>query len=406
MDFPNRQELFRVARDKVLQLEGRITRESIERPGTDANIITSTMVALAEECIGFLIDVAAGQNLTSAVNETLSRLVFDRYNILKKDAAPALVTVEFSTSVVNPTDFPIPQNTVVSTPAGIQFVTTLETTFPAGVTGPIFVPARSVQAGADQQINIGDITSIVGVIPGAPSDLVVTNSVASSGAADEETDESLRDRGRRFFTTVQKGTIAALEAGALAVPGVNKATVIESLDSLGRPNRFVQLIVADRFTEALAAVGVDDPSFPAQSQQLAIQVFNSLGNTRAAGIFVQVIVSQVILQPVQLQLTFTAGVQADEVALRARALITNFINQLQPGQQFIPSEAVKALRSITGLIITENEILSPAGTITPNSVQVLRTTLGLVTAVAVQTSQPIALTTNPDAFISSGITSF
>lgn len=408
MDFPSKQELFRVARDRILQLEGRITRDSVERPGTDVNIIANTAVALAEECIGLLIDVCAGQFLGSATGEALARLAFDRYGIRKKDAAPALCTAEFTTTVANPTAFTIAAGTVVSTPTGTQFVTTLETSFPAGSIGPVYVPIRSVQAGLDQQIDIGAITSIVGAITGAPSDLVVTNSVASSGADDEETDESLRDRCRRFFTTARRGTIGAIEAAALGIPGVNKATAIESVDSLGRPARFVQLVVSDRFTDALAAVGETSPSYAAQSQQLAVVVFNSLSDVRPAGIFVQVIVAQVTLVPVQLQLTFSAssGINADEIALRARALVTNIINQLQPGEALDPDDLVEELRSITGLIITGDEILTPAGVVLPNSVQVLRTNLSLVTAAAVQTSQPIALTTNPDAYISGGATSF
>lgn len=406
MDFTSRQELFRVARDLVLLLEGRITRDSIERPGSDANILVNTGVAAGEEVVGQLIDVCAGQFLDSAEGDRLDRYVFDRYGLTRKEAASSLGTAVFSTSVATAVAFTIPQNTILSTAAGLQFITTLDTSFPAASTGPVFVPIRSVLSGADQQAAIGEITSIIGAIAGAPADLTVTNTVATAGAADAEGDESLRDRARRFFTTARRGTLGALEAGALAVPGVTSATAIESIDSLGRPSRFLQLVVTDRFTEALAELGTEDPSYDAQSQQLALQVFNALSDVRAGGVFVQVIVAQVILQQVVLQLTFTAGVDADVVALQARAVVVNLINQLAPGAQFDPAVAVEALRSVTGLIITGNEIASPVGPIVPNTAQVLRTTLALVTAGAVQGGQPIALTTNPDAFISGGATVF
>ncbi len=402
MDFPSRQDLFRIALDEILRRNGQLTRESAERPGSDSNILINSAVAAAEEVVGQLIDLASGQFLDSAAGSALDRLVFDRYGLVRKEASSALGTVEFSTTVANPTAFTILAGTTVATATGIEYVTTLDSSFPAASTGPVFIAIRSVLAGADQQAAIGEIVSIIGTITGAPSDLAVINTVATSGADDEETDDSLRDRARRFFTTVQRGTLGALEAAALGVPGVNTASAIESVDSLGRPSRFVQLIVSDRFTDALADLNVSDPTFDTQSQQLAQQVFLALDNVRVAGIFVQVIVAQVILQSIQLQLTFVAGVDADVVALQSRAAVVNFVNRLQPGETFVPDDAItEALSDISGLIITGNEILSPGGNVVPKATQVIRASLSLVTATAVQTSQPVALTTNPDAFVAS-----
>lgn len=406
MDFPTRQDLFRAARDEVLRLNGQLTREAVERAGSDANIILNAAVAAAEEVVGTLIDLCAGQFLDSAEDEALDRLVFDRYGLLRKQPAAALGTVEFTTVAANPVAFTIAAGTILSTAEGIQFVTTLATSFSAGSTGPVYVPVRSVLAGADQQASIGTITSIISSIGGSPGDLAVNNTVATAGADNEESNSSLRDRARRFFTASQRGTIGAIESAALATPGVNRASAVEVLDSSGRPGRFVQLIVSDRFAEALASLGVGDPSFDAQSQQLGQQVFFNLGEFRPAGTFIQVIVAQVILQSVQLQLTFAAGVNADTVALEARAVIVNFINELQPGESFVPADAVEALRNVSGLIITEDEIQSPLGTVVPAPTQVIRATLSIVTAGAVQSSQPIALTTNPDAFVAGDVTTF
>jgi hypothetical protein len=399
-DFPSRQDLFRVARDELLRLNGQITRETVERDGSDANILANLGVAVGDEVIGQLIDLCAGAFLDSSRGEKLDRLVFDRYSIVRKAASPSQGTVTFFTIVPNPAGFTIPIGTTVSTPDGIQFLTTVTTSFPPASTGPVFVPVRSVLAGSDQQATIGSITSIVSTLAGQPADLAVTNTVATAGADDAEQDDALRDRARRFFVTAQRGTIGALEAAGLAFPGVNNASAIEVLDALGRPSRFVQLVISDRFTDALANLGVGNPTYDTQSQQLATQVFLSLNEFRAAGVFVQVIVGQIILQSVQLQLTFAAGIDADVAALQARAGMVNYINTLSPGQSFVPATAItEALSSITGLIITGDEILTPAGTVVPKATQILRTSLSLVTAVAVQTSQPIALTTNPDAYI-------
>lgn len=406
MDFPSKQDLFRAARDEVLRLNGALSRDIVERPGSDANIILNAAVAAAEEVVGKLIDICAGSFLDAASGQALDRLVFDRYGLVRKQAATALGTVAFTTTAPNPNAFTILAGTPLSSVDGIEFLTTQDTSFPAGVSGPVYAPVRSVLAGSDQQASAGTITSIVGSISGSPSDLVVTNLVATAGADNEEEDESLRDRARRFWSSVQRGTTGALELGALATPGVTRASAIEILDSTGRPNRFVQLIVTDRYTDALATLAEGDATYDSQSNQLAQQVYFNLQNIRPAGTFVQVLVAQVALQSVQLQLTFAAGVNADEVALQARALIVNFINQLQPGENFEPDEAVEELRNITGLIVTGDEIISPAGDVVPAPTQVIRTNLDLVTAVAVQTSQPIALTTNPDVYQAGTVTTF
>lgn len=380
-------------------LSAQLTRDAVERDGSDVNLLINAGVAMAEECIGQLQYVEAGLFLGSADEDQLPKLAFDTYGIVKKPAAPALGTAVFRTLAANPSTFTIPANTVLQTGDGTQYLTLIATSFAAGSTGPLFVPIRSQLAGADQQAKIGTITNIVTGIAGAPSDLQVTNELATAGAADEESPKELTDRCRRFFLSVRKGTTGAIEAQALGVPGVVRATAIEALDTSGRAARIVQLVVSDAFTDALAALNLTDPTYQTQSQTLAQQVFAALSDVRAGGIFVHVIVGQVVLLPITLSLTFAAGVPTDTTALAARARIVNFVNELSPGVAFDRTKALEALRAVNGLIITGNEIANPAGNVVPRSVQVLRTSLGLVNATAVQTDQPVALTTNPDQFL-------
>jgi hypothetical protein len=191
--------------------------------------------------------------------------------------------------------------------------------------------------------------------------------------------------------------LAAIENGALTVPGVVKATAIEVLDSRGRPGRWVQLLVADRFTDALVQLNTTSPAYDAQAQTLARAVFFALANFRCGGIFVQVIVARVVLLQVRLDLTFSADVDPIETSENARAVIVNFINELNPGDSFVPEDAIVALGSVNGLIITGNEIAVPNGTVVPRAMQVLRSNFDLVTA----TNQGESLFTNsnPDVII-------
>lgn len=397
-DLPGFNTLFRVARDEALVRSSKISRDAIERDGTDANILVASAAAVGDEVTGQVASLQAGLFLDSAKREQLDRLVFDRYNMVRKPASASMGSARFSTPTPTGVAFTIPTGVKLSTPDGKQFITVESTIFPVASVGPIIIGVRSVLAGGDQNVKAGQITSLVTPVTSAPANLVVTNSLATAGGDDAENDESLRDRARRFFTTVQRGTLAALELAALDVPGVRKATAIEVIDSLGRPARICQLIIADAFTEQFVTYDVVPPRYQVQSQFLSVRVFNTLAEVRPAGIFVQVIVSNVVLQSLQLALTFNAGTDVALAALLARAAIVNYVNELAPGQTFVYQDAVNVLARVPGLAQSGNNIVSPAGNIDPKALQVIRTSLGLVSAVAAQTNQPIITGSNPDAF--------
>lgn len=402
-DFPSISDLSRIFEDEVLAGNGKLTVDAARRDGADLNIIAFACVAMADEVVGQMIDVESGLYLDSAVGQKLDRWVFDRYGLVRKAAAPALGSVNFSTTVANAAPFTIPSGTVVGTASGIQFSTISATVFLAGITGPLVVPVRSLLAGLDQTAAIGEINSIGSGIPGQPADLAVTNSLATSGAADAETDTSLRNRARQFFVTARRGTLKAIEQGATAVPGVESAKAIEVYDTSGRPARLVQLIIADQYTDALALLDVNPPAYQAKSQQLAAAVFSSLDDVRAGGIYVQVIVGQVVLLPVTLNLKFVAGANIDLTATIARAVVSTYVSTLPAGTAFSVATALSFLKNVPGLFYTGQEIQSPEGDVIPKAVQVLRTSFNLVTAQAVQGSDPVVLTAtaNPDAFIRS-----
>jgi uncharacterized phage protein gp47/JayE len=403
-DFPTWTDLNRIARDEVLSRNPKLSLDAADREGSDLNIILAAGAAIGDEVVGQLADVAAGQFLDSAEGDALDHLVFDRYGLTRKQASPSYGTVEFLTYSANPGAFSIPAGTLVTTPDGVQLSTLIAATFPAGLVGPVLVAVRSVVAGATQQAKAGSVNAIVTIPPGAPSNLYVRNALATAGASDAESDSALRDRARRFWTTVRRGTLAALEQGALNVLGVTAATAIEVLDSSGRPNRMVQLIITDPFTTALIQAGVNPPAYQAQSQQLALSVFNSLSDVRAAGIYVEVIVAQVVLQPITLQLRFQAGANADLVALVARAVVASVVNSLRPGETMSVAALATALKAVEGLQWFGDEISSPVGDVIPASLQVIRTSMDLVQASAVQTGQAQSSTlstgtANPDRYI-------
>jgi len=395
-DLPTQADLFRIGRDAALKANSKLTREIIERDGTDANIMVASGSAVGDEVVGQLGRAIASLYLDSAKGKALDRLIFDRFNLRRKDASPAYGSASFSTTTATSSAFSIPSGTRLKTRDGRTFITTASATFPASSTGPVLVAMRSVQAGLDQQAAIGAIVAISDTIAGAPADLAVTNTLATAGAADEEKDDPYRARARRVYETARRGTLGAIEAGAMSVAGVKTATAFETIDEFGRPAQVVQLVVADEYVDGLLDVTPTPAIYQTQSQVLATEVFTALDDVRAAGIFVDVQVGVVTLAGVLLGLSFKTGYDPDSVALRARAQIVSTVNSLAPGESLDPADLVTALRSVAGLLITGDEIVSPTGVVVPQQLEILRTNMGLVRAVSLQPDRALQGSANPD----------
>lgn len=397
-DLPRFTDYFAIARGELLSRQALITRDVVDRDGTDANVLVAAMAAMAEEVTAQLAFVAAGLFLDSAKDQQLDRLLFDRFGLARKSASGSQGSVIFSLPAPAAGGFVIPDSTTLQALDGNQFLTVGNQLFLSGTTS-LVVPVRSSLAGSGQAEKPAQITAIIGQITNAPAGLSVNNTLATFGASDDETNEDYRQRGRNFFISARRGTKAAIEAGALSVPGVVRASATEVLDALGRPARLVLLAIADQYTDQFASFTVVPPAYQVQSQQFAAAVFAGLDDYRAAGIYVQVIVAQTILQAITLALTFAAGADVDYTATLAKAAVVNYVNSLAPGFPFVPGDLQKIIAGVPGLIISGNEIQSPPGVVQPKPLQVLRSSLGLVLAAAAQgLSQPVLVGTSPDLY--------
>lgn len=377
-DFPAFTDLFQVARNEIVASNARLSVDVVNREGTDANAMVAAMAAVGEEVTSQLVKVNAALYLDTAQGADLDRLVLDRYNMVRRQAAPAYVELAFTTLAATPVAFVIPANTTVSTQDGRKFVTVGAVAFPAGSVGPIVSVARSVIAGLDQQVKAGTLTSIVGAIPSKPNDLSVTNPLASFGAADKETDAALRVRASNFYVNARRGTLSAIEQGALAVPQVQTAKAFEALEGEAAPAGQVYLVVADQYTDGLALLTDPTPTYQSQSDAVKVAVYTSLQEYRAAGIYVRVDVAQVVLEPIKLSIVFAANTDTEATALMVRTAVVNYVNQLSPGALLNVAALTARIQSVPGVIATGQEVTVPAGNVQPNPLQVLRTTLSLV----------------------------
>ena len=380
-DIIRQPDLATLAQNEILSQNALLSKDVAQRPATDLNILINVIAALADEIAGQLIYVSAGCFVGSAQGQQLDRLAADRFGLTRKSAAGSQGAVTFSLPAPSGTTFTIPDSTKLQALDGNQFLTVGNQVFLIGDSA-IIVPVRSALAGSSQNELPNQITAVTGAISGAPANLTVTNTLATFGASDDESDANFRNRIQSFFVTARRGTLSAIEQGALQVPGVVTANAIEVLDSVGRPARLVLLAITDQYTDQFANYSVVPPAYVTQSQQFAAAVFAGLNDYRAAGIYVQVTVAQVILQQVVLSLTFQAGANVDLTANLAKAAIVNYTNALIPGAPWVPANAQLALLSIPGLQITGGEIVSPQGVVSAFPLQAIRTGFGLVATAA------------------------
>lgn len=385
MTTPSREDLFRVGRDEMLRSNRRLSRDLIEREGTDSNAIANAMAAIGDAVGGEVDALRADLFLDTAEDEKLDLLVFDRFNLTRKAAATARGEVQFTTTVATVAPFTIPAGTRVASADGRSYELVSAVTFPAGSVGPITARVRSLVAGLSQQAVAGAIQSIVDTFPGRPATLTVNNSLATAGACNREQDPELRARARLVLPNARRGTLAAIEAGARAQPGVYRATAFEALDALGRPNGMVEVVIADEYTDVLLAVSPTPATYAAQSQALALDVRAALDEVRAAGIYVAVTVASVVMQPVTMALAYRAGFDADETKARAIAAVVSTVNALRPGESLTLAALAAALQRVPGLIVDPRTpgayFLAPTGTVVPLPLEVLRTSSAFVRVV-------------------------
>lgn len=404
-DILSRHQLLRLCRDEVLTRKPALYRAS-GVDGTDINLFINLVSVVGEELSAQQIDIAAALYLDSAEREELDWLIWNLFQILRKQASPALGSVDFSTTVANPTVFTIPAGLELASDDGVRFITTAAATFPMGSVGPVTVAVRSIEAGAAQQTDKNRIRNIVGTITGGAADLVVNNPLATAGADDQQQDPEFRDEARKFWTSARRGTAKAVSAAALRVPGVVTATAFDVIDVSGRPARFGQLVVTDRFTSVLADLNQSPAAYSTSSRLLAQSVMAGLSDSRPIGIYVHTIVAQIVMQEFTLALKFRAGANVGEVYTIARAAIVAKVNELSAGPELgtvrIGDRAYPDADSLNGVLRTvpgldpSSYVASPAGDVIPRAQQAIRTDFRLVTAQSISSEFPIIDTANPD----------
>lgn len=368
-DLPSRVDLFAIGRSYVLQNAKRIDPKQVDYAGSDVNIVVGVSSVIGDYIVKHLGFRAAALTLDGCeTDEDLDRWAWDHYQLLRKGASPAKVTLSLARETTTFGSGTIPVGTRVVTDTGVEYVTTTTCSFGAGdKTSSCY--ARAVEAGKLTQV--GENAIVRFAQPGQLWDntLTVTNPDTAAGGEDAESFDTFRNRIRDFWRTARRGILAAIEFGALTVPGVTSAQAIEVIDPDGDAARIVQLYVAD--------------SSGVSSDALLVDVRVALGEYRAAGI--QVVLANSLPQIVDYQLKLAFAANVDTIALtdQVKSALVAYTNSLRVNETLLRADVMAVLSRYKedGLVVGEDTLVAPTGDLVPSIGRTLRTTLENVVAV-------------------------
>ena len=159
-------------------------------PGDERRMFGESLSALLVIAFNTMDDAAKNSLLKYAIGEALDA-IGDSYDCARLEADEAITTLRFSLAEIYASDITIPAGTRAATEGGLYFVTNEEATIATGSTY-VDVSASAAEGGTDYNgLLAGTVTTMVDLISYVDS---VSNTVATSGGTDEESDDDYRKR--------------------------------------------------------------------------------------------------------------------------------------------------------------------------------------------------------------------
>jgi uncharacterized phage protein gp47/JayE len=303
------------------------------RPGSAMDALIGLGAVLADESIRLGLQGFKAMFFDTATGDDLDALVSDRTGLTRNAASSAVGAVTFTRSqIIGQVEIPLGTRVSAIDADGTEFVfeTIAASVFVSGA-ATVSVPIQAQVAGPESNVAPDEVVTLLDAL--SDPEVTVTNPARTAGGDVAESDERLRARVRRYYTSLRRGTVDALEAGALTVPGVNFATVDES-NMAPEDGGYVNVFVGD-------------PDANANAELVAL-VEAELENWRAAGVAVQV--EAMVRQEVALEFTMRVksliGVSTATLESNVRAAVIAYADTLQGGAKLylsrVLAEAIRA----------------------------------------------------------------
>jgi hypothetical protein len=352
---PSFEDLYQIGLTELV-----IRRPDLEvREGDVTDAMLCAIAAAGDLSVGVAVAGVKRTFFDGANGTDLTRLIDDHTGVPRVEITSAIGQVTLSRATAAYGAFTYPVNSRVAAPPtadGKQVIVKLDANASFGALDLSVVAAvTAVTAGPDGNAAAGTITTFLDT----PLDvtLTVTNAQRIAGGAPAESDEDYRRRGRDFYVTLRRATLAALEYAALTVPAVRSA-------------------IAEEDAQGLVTLYVSDAAGNSNLEMIA-DVVAALAPYRAGGITVQVVGSAVLTVNVDYSLVVATGVSASDLEPAIDTSMTARGAKQRSGQVLYLEELRFAAKSVDPDGIRNVVINSPAVDTTPNANQVIR--IGTVT---------------------------
>lgn len=329
------------------EIQGRNPALTNFAEGSRLDAIAGAAALLADELTLVVVKHFEAQFFDSAEGSDLDALAADRFGLTRFDAVKAVGFVTWTKGDAA-LAYVIPAGLTFSGQVEGVTVTvesTGEATTAAGET-EVLIPCEVTVAGPEGNLAIGVIDTIDAAFPSDP-DAEITNETRFVGGDDAETDATFRDRIKRYFQTLRRGTVESLKAGARSVPGVRYVTVDES----------------EVPESGIVYMYIGDPD--ARSNDLLAEAVEAeLVNWRPAGVLVEVLGADRQEEAVTLTVYVRPGADRDVIGAAIRAAIEAYAAQLEPSEvlrvsriQQLAHNAHTSVVSVT--VVSPEEDLAP-----------------------------------------------
>lgn len=310
--------------------------------------IAGAGAVLADESIRVAVELFAEQFFDTAAGAALDALAQDRFGLSRNVATAAIGSLTWTRGTAGA--YTILAGTRFRATVGDQTVTVQSTTAVpiASTETSVTIPVSAITTGRSGNVAAGTLTEVLDVSISDPTATVI-NAQPLAGGTDAETDSAFRDRIRRLYSTLRRGTKAAIETGALGVPGVTVVTVDESLVE----------------TSGIVRVFVGDPD-ARSNDTLATLVETELESWRPVGVRLEVYGTTREEVPISLHVAVETG--ADQVAVgdAIRAALVAYGDTLNANESGQVSRLEKACHDASELVVGVEPVTTAAG-LTPSA---------------------------------------
>jgi hypothetical protein len=175
--------------------------------------------------------------LWEGIKKAIPESIYTSFGFTKLTGTVAGGKARFSRETESLSDYTIPEGTIIVSPDSYRYITTSEATL---LTGTTYIDVSIISANPGSVNNITETgieftmeTPILGIS-------FVTNSTQITGGTDTETQESIVTKFNQYIQTLQRGTLAAIETGALSAA---------ILDTNGNTTEYVKKVLAVEYAD-------------------------------------------------------------------------------------------------------------------------------------------------------------